>query len=213
MKSYFEDPDSRSWALPEAHAEDDVRLSEDVLERYISLFTEAKDLVFDPFAGYGTTLLVAERMGRIGLGCEILLDRADYANSLLSTSEVIAGDIRKIDLSGVTAQLIISSPPYMNRFDSEDPLQGYSEPVASYEQYVIELASIYVDLVGKILAPGGRLVIQLQNLRNEQGETPLAFDLFAAIDRRLKFMGEEVAIWQKPSYGYSHGHCFIYTSA
>lgn len=212
MNSHFDDMDSRSWDLPKPFAEDDVRLSEDVLERYISRFTQPGDLVFDPFAGYGTTLLVAERMGRVGLGYEILSERTEYANSLLSVGEVRVGDIRDADLEGMTFNLIISSPPYMNRTDPEDPLRGYRSPVAGYDRYIAELASIYVRL-GEILTHDGRLVIQLQNLRNEQGVTPLAFDVVASIGRRLEFLGEEATIWQKDCYGYSHGYCLIYKRA
>lgn len=211
LRTFFDDPDSRSWELPARFRDDDVRLSEDVLARYISRFTDPGDLVIDPFAGYGTTLLVAERMGRVGLGYEILDDRATYANSLLSLSEVRAGDIRQAEVSEMGAKLVISSPPYMNRTDVEDPLQGYTVPVASYEQYVAELASIYVAL-GKALTADGRLVVQLQNLRNSQGATPLVFDLAAAIGDGLEFMGEEITIWGKDCYGYSHGYCLIYAS-
>lgn len=134
MSSHFDDPDSRSWDLPKSFLDDDVRLSDEVLERYISRFTEPGGVVFDPFAGYGTALVVAERMGRVGLGYEILPERAEYANSLLSAGEVRVGDIRTADLEGVVSDLVISSPPYMNRTDPEDPLQGYRSPSAGYEQ-------------------------------------------------------------------------------
>ena len=211
MNSCFHDPGSRSWTLPARFANDDVRLSEDVLERYISRFTEPGELVFDPFAGFGTTLVVAERMGRAGLGCEFLPERAAYANSLLRSGEVRAGDIRSAGFAGISARLVISSPPYMNRNDPEDPLQAYGTPVGSYDGYIHELADIYVAL-DKCLAPDGRMVIQLQNLANGSVITPLAFDLVAAIGGRLEFLGEEICLWRKESYGYSHGYCLIYRS-
>jgi DNA modification methylase len=212
MNSHFDDTNSLSWDLPESFQDDDVRLSEDVIERYVARFTKPGDRVLDPFAGFGTTLVVAERMGRSGIGYELLPERAEYANSLLSSSEVKVGDIRNADLAGMTFSMIISSPPYMNRTDPEDPLQAYKAPVASYERYIEELAAIYVVL-SDVLTLEGRLVIQLQNLRNDQGVTPLVFDLVGAIGQRLEFLGEEAIIWQESSYGYSHGFCLIYKHA
>lgn len=40
-------------------------------ERIITLFTEPNDVVFDPFAGVGTTLVAARNLGRHYIGCEI----------------------------------------------------------------------------------------------------------------------------------------------
>lgn len=210
--TWFNDPNSRSWALPESFRDDDVRLSEAVIERYVMRFTNAGDCVFDPFAGYGTVLVVAERLGRTAVGYEVIEARARYANSLLKGSGVRVGDVRSADLGDIRATLILSSPPYMNQNDVEDPLTGYTSPVQSYEDYIEALASIYIQ-VGKVLSPGGHLVIQLQNLRNEFGVTPLAFDLYGAIGAGLRFAGEEVTTWDNASYGYTHGYCLIYTGA
>lgn len=210
MTTYFHDPHTLSWQLPERFREDDVRLSEDVLERYIRRYTQEGDLVFDPFLGFGTTLVVAERLNRVGVGVEIDAERATYAKTLISgKSHVITGDIRSVDLSNIRPKLIITSPPYMNRTDPEDPLSGYLEPVKSYESYIAELGKIFVKCAG-MLGEDGRLVIQLQNLRNEKGVTPLAFDLYAELASKLGFSGEEVMLWENEIYSFSHGICLIF---
>lgn len=50
-------------------------------EFFISLFTKPGDLVLDPFAGSGTTLRVAKRLGRNSIGVEILKDTTTLATS------------------------------------------------------------------------------------------------------------------------------------
>jgi len=47
------------------------QLPEKLLERIVKVSSSAGDLVFDPFAGSGTTLAVASRLGRRWLGCEL----------------------------------------------------------------------------------------------------------------------------------------------
>jgi DNA modification methylase len=42
-----------------------------LVEFFVKAFTDAGDIVFDPFLGSGTTMAAAEVLGRIGLGCEI----------------------------------------------------------------------------------------------------------------------------------------------
>jgi site-specific DNA-methyltransferase (adenine-specific) len=45
---------------------------EDLPEWFINLFTKTEDTVLDPFMGSGTTIRVAQRMGRNAIGIEIL---------------------------------------------------------------------------------------------------------------------------------------------
>lgn len=51
---------------------------------FIRLFTKENDVVLDPFMGSGTTVIVANKMGRIGLGIEIIEEYYKLAKDQLS---------------------------------------------------------------------------------------------------------------------------------
>ncbi|MBA4407643.1 site-specific DNA-methyltransferase [bacterium] len=53
-------------------------------EWFIKLFTKESDVVLDPFMGSGTTVNVANKMGRIGLGIEIVKEYYKLAEDQLS---------------------------------------------------------------------------------------------------------------------------------
>ena len=54
-----------------------------LLERIISLVTLPGDLVLDPFAGSGTTLVAAELLGRNSIGVDVSLDAVELARKRL----------------------------------------------------------------------------------------------------------------------------------
>lgn len=66
------------------------QMPEQLLGRIIRVSSNTGDLVFDPFAGSGTTLAVAKKLGRRYLGCELSEDYTQRATERLE--EVEAGD-------------------------------------------------------------------------------------------------------------------------
>jgi site-specific DNA-methyltransferase (adenine-specific) len=48
-----------------------TQLPEELVERIIRVSSNDGDVILDPFAGSGTTLAVAARLGRSGIGCEL----------------------------------------------------------------------------------------------------------------------------------------------
>ena len=63
------------------------QMPEGVLERIIRVASNPGDLVIDPFAGSGTTLAVAKRLGRRYLGCELSEEYADGVRRRLELIE------------------------------------------------------------------------------------------------------------------------------
>lgn len=76
-------PDADSWYVARVcgtfkeRMEHPCQMPEAVLERIIAVSSNAGELVLDPFAGSGTTLAVAKRLGRHYLGMELSPDYAD----------------------------------------------------------------------------------------------------------------------------------------
>jgi site-specific DNA-methyltransferase (adenine-specific) len=66
------------------------QMPEQLLARIIRASSNEGDLVLDPFAGSGTTLAVAKKLGRNFLGCELSSDYVNYATERLEKIE--AGD-------------------------------------------------------------------------------------------------------------------------
>jgi site-specific DNA-methyltransferase (cytosine-N4-specific) len=72
----------RNWWLINTRGYDGAHFAvfpESLVERCVRLSTRPGDLVLDPFAGSGTTLAVATRLGRTALGIELNPEYADLA--------------------------------------------------------------------------------------------------------------------------------------
>jgi len=65
------------------------QLPKALLERVVKVSSHPEDLVFDPFAGSGTTLAVAHQLGRNWLGCELSQDYATKATERIQGAKAI----------------------------------------------------------------------------------------------------------------------------
>lgn len=82
--------------------EEDVHFTEALVAAIVAEYTKQGDIVLDPFAGYGTTLVVAQRMGRAAVGVELLPERVRIIRGRVTEqARVIQGDARR--LSGYNA--------------------------------------------------------------------------------------------------------------
>ena len=198
--------------LPAAFKADDVRYPESLVERFLMEFTREGDTVLDPFAGYGTTLIVAERLGRVPFGVELDEVKVHYVRRMLSWPEsLIQGDARSLaslDLPAIDFSM--TSPPYMNKGDREDPFSAYREKGKGYAAYLQDIRSIYAQL-RTLMKPAGRVVLEVANLKLEGQVTTLAWDVAAEVSKVLHFEGEVVVCWDHYGYGYDHSYCLVYS--
>ncbi len=199
-----------SHVLPSHLKDQDIRLSEDLLTWFIEAYTSEGDCVFDPFAGFGTTLLVAEQLGRQGYGVEQNPAWHQYAGSILKHPErLLLSDIRNTDLTDIPPfELCISSPIYMHRHESLDPLSGFTS-AGSYADYIDALTRIYAQVASR-MTDKGHLVVEASNLKSPEGITTFAWDLCDSLTNVLRFKGEVIANWDHYGYGYDHSYCLIF---
>ena len=107
MKSYLSLEFTFPEELPAAFITDDVRYPESLVEHFLKEYTQAGDSVLDPFAGYGTTLIVAERLGRVPFGVELIEEKVNFARSKLARPErLIQGDARAPWQASICRRLI-----------------------------------------------------------------------------------------------------------
>jgi hypothetical protein len=214
MRSVIRLRNERRGALPPELLDygTDLRYPDALVEHFLVEHTRQGDLVFDPFAGLGTTLRVAEEMGRRGFGIERDPARAAYARSLLrDPTSLVEGDARQIAPLGVPPiDFSITSPPYMRRDDPTDPFAGYTQPGRGYGSYLAELRALYAQ-IGALMTPGATAVVEIANLKHPSGVTTLAWDVAGAIAEVLPFRGEVIVDWE-PSYGYGydHSYCLVF---
>jgi DNA modification methylase len=171
-------------------------------------------VVFDPFAGYGTTLLIAEEMGRLGYGVEFSTQKAHYVQGLLEHPErLLHGDSRKLkDYDLPPIDLCLTSPPYTNRIDTENPFVDYRQKGFDYARYLQEMGKIFAQVAEK-LGANGRVVIEASNLKKKREVTTLAWDIAREVAQVLHFEGETVFCWDEYGYGYSHSYGLIFSKA
>jgi DNA modification methylase len=198
--------------LPSKFRGEDVRASESMLEHFINAFTEKGQIVFDPFAGFGTTLLVAEELGRIGYGIEYSQPKANYVRGQLAHPEhLIHGDSRnllKYELPNL--DLCLTSPPYTNENDRENPFVDYRQKGFDYSSYLQEMRNIFSQVAQK-LNPFGHVVIEAANLKKQGHVTILAWDIAREVSKVLHFDGEIMIGWDKYGYGYNHSYCLVFS--
>jgi SAM-dependent methyltransferase len=218
MKSIISVPNAPAQELPEEFRGEDLRFSEELVEVFLGEYTKPGDKVIDIFSGYGTTLIVAERMDRIGYGIEIDNSRLKYATSRIQRKEnLLHGDTRLIDqYSFPQMDFALCSPVYMNRKWNMSPLTNDTTP-QTYDEYLSELQTIFAKL-RRIVKVGGYIVIVAANFKSTFATT-FAWDLCRAISSVLRFEHEIVVCWddadnevESSEYEYFQSYCLVFSN-
>lgn len=192
--------------------DEDVHFPESLVREVVEEFSQVGDRVLDPFAGFGTTLVVSERMGRKAIGLELLPERVAAIRARLGESAtVICGDARRVlELVHGQVDLCLTSPPYMNAVDHpQNPLTGYRTLDGDYQVFLSSLTDVFAGVL-TLLRPGGHLVINAANIRTGDVVTPLAWDIKRAVAAHADFLSQSTLEWDEPPDWLSEDYCMVF---
>jgi DNA modification methylase len=187
-------------------AEEDVHMLASLVDHAIVRYSTPGDLVFDPFAGFGTTLERALALGRRALGIELLPERVEHVEQRIPDAHMIEGDARELARllqaagphpSGRGIDLVLTSPPYMTRTDHEpDPLTAYEHDGGDYERYLAELGLVAAQCA-RVVAPGGYVVWNVADIHHRGHTTHLIRDCARVLGRHLAAVGVSEIVWDR----------------
>jgi hypothetical protein len=191
----------------------DIKYPESLVRHFLKTYTKKGQRVFDPFTGLGTTLFVAEEMGRIPYGIEADPQRHGWtAGQLKHWQNLTLGDSARAQSFNLPKMdFCMSSPPFMRKDSKWNPLYGGDPAKAGYVIYISRMVYIYARLM-PLMKRHATVVVQLDNLPGRVF-TPLVWDLGAALAAVMKPAGEVIVRWQNPRPDYSHTHCLLFRNS
>lgn len=220
MTTYLSLEYTHAEQLPAGYT-NEVRTPDTLVERFLEVYTDPGDRVVDIFAGFGTTLRVAERLGRVPYGIEYESDRVAHAQEHIPRPDHCRqGDVLEMDLSWLpVCDCCFTSPPFMVQTDERNPFRNYAGE-STYEDYLENIVTAFSRL-NSVLATDGHLLIDVVNMKYEGRVTPLAWDVAKRVSNVFHFDGEVVITWENNGagasrdgnygYGYDHSYCLVFT--
>lgn len=168
---------------------------------FVRRFSQPGDTVFDPFAGFGTTLLAARLEQRQALGCEVDAGRIDLVRERLArhglahgTTLLHASCDALEDAALPPFDLCLTNVPYFGcRWTgAQATSQLYDSP--SYAQHLDGLRNVF-HRVRAGLREGGACIAMVENLRLGDRVLPLAFDLARILGSLFTMEEERVLVY------------------
>ena len=160
-------------------------------------YTRPGDWVIDPFAGSGTTLIEARRLGRHCLGIELPAPVVAQARALLASepnrhgaiAELITGDCLAADYGALlrqhcaeSAQLVILHPPYYDIIKFSDDPRDLSN-AASIEHFLAQIGDV-IDKIAAVLDSGRYLALVIGDKYAGGEWIPLGFQSMSEVLKR-----------------------------
>ena len=150
----------------------------------IQKFTLPGDLVCDPMAGSGTTLVECRLLGRRGIGVDInseavmvAMIRLDFklpnykGNSVEQEVKMYEGDARNLNgIDDETVDLVAAHPPYSNIISYSEAAGDLSK--LGLEQFVSEMGKVAIECF-RVLRPDKHCAILIGDTRKHRHYVPI----------------------------------------
>lgn len=204
----------RSWICLE-HDPPEHRLPEDLRARdpfggrdcgwvsqmrpFVRNYSRPGETVFDPFCGFGTTLLAAALEGRMGAGMEVDAGRATLALERLQRHDVdaniVEGALPAVALAG-PIDLCLTSVPYFGcRWNSRTSSKQFASTqlyeAPHFAAYLAGLRSVF-HAVRDALPDDGYCIAMAENVRIGNCLLPVAWELARILDSLFLACDERV---------------------
>jgi DNA modification methylase len=199
-----------------------AKYPEELVDDFVRFFTKKGQIVLDPMAGTGSSIVAAVQADRIGFGIELVPDFAKVASKRVSLaldglyidsdnnpSKIINGDARNIaDYEIPPVDYVITSPPYWDmlhrggyfrkeRGNSSAENLVYSEDandVGNIDNYD-EFVQELVEIyrrVGDVMKPKAYMTIIVKNVKKGGRMYPLAWDLGRELSNFFTLKDEKI---------------------
>jgi len=223
--------DGKSWIQYSISIWSDIRKSREEIDlghpaifpvalvnRLINCLTNNYDrLIFDPFAGVGSTILTAKMLGKDGIGLELNPKFADIARKRLSqtisfevdskTSIHVSNAIKLLEyVKEGSVDLVITSPPYWDiltekRTADSKEIRHYGNEKADlgrikdYRQFLRKLKEIFAE-VYKSMREAAYCCVIVMDIRKKDKFYPFHSDV-AAFMQEIGFIYDDIIIWDR----------------
>lgn len=189
-----------------------------LVRRLVEIYTKPGATVLDPFMGSGSTILAAQKTGRLGIGFEISQQYIDIAQNRLAAipqnkSELNAPKLFCEDARNVTqfiapgsVDLVVTSPPYWDIHNQRRTADGktprpYSSSsqdlgnIASYDTFLDALGTIAKQLL-IVIKPGHWCILIVMDLRKKNRFYPFHIHCIQQWTQN-GFELEDIIIWDR----------------
>lgn len=227
------DLDGATWTKNSISIWSDIRKTREEIElghpaifpsqlvtRLIESFTRKDErVILDPFAGSGSTLVGASKLGRVGLGFEINAEFVELTKRRLSYRElwqteadtesaIYLDDARNMlnYLQPDSVDMVITSPPYWDILSQKRTADGkeirdYGDTledlgkIDDYRQFIDELAEVFKPVFAA-LRPGKYCIVVVMDLRKKNRFFPFHSDV-AQMMESIGFIYDDLIIWDR----------------
>lgn len=190
-----------------------------LVTRLLECFTtEEERVVLDPFAGIGSTVVAADRMGKRGIGIEISDEFVAVARSRLAQKSLWGGAqgnsvVHRADANNLlefvqpdSVDIVITSPPYWDILTRKRTADGkeirhYGDAtkdlgkIRGYQDFLKALQRVF-ELVYKVLKKGKYCIVIVMDIRKGPRFYPFHSDI-ADLMQEIGFIYDDLIIWDR----------------